>query len=96
MSGPMFFTLFCIFLMIVNGDRPIVDPILGLIVFFVGIPAFLAWLREQKDNDAYNQTLNARSSQCRRCGQMVRPHYQSNRGTASYNCQCGQSWTIRW
>jgi hypothetical protein len=27
---------------------------------------------------------------------MVVPQYQSRRGKTSYNCGCGNSWTITW
>ena len=33
---------------------------------------------------------------CRRCGKRVNPSFRSARGVSSYNCECGNSWTIRW
>ena len=95
MAGLIIFMVLCGLIAVISGDSFITGA-LSPVILFGGIGLAIWWFRKRTRENAHQRTLDARSTQCRKCGHMVTPQYQSRRGKTSYNCQCGNSWTISW
>ena len=95
MAGWIIFMLLCGILAVMSGDSFIAGA-LSPVILFGGIGLAVWWFKNRTRENTRKQTLEARSMRCRKCGQMVIPQYQSHGGKTSYNCRCGNSWTIMW
>ena len=98
----IFFMLFAGLVSVLTGGS-FMGGALECLLFFSGLAFLIWWIRKKSSEHQtppppsyHHESPDQRSTQCRKCGRMTRPCYQSSRGTASYNCPCGRSWTIRW
>ena len=95
MAGWTIFIVLCGLLAIMDGESFLTGA-LSPVLLFGGIALAVWCYRRTARQNERQRTLKARSTQCRKCGQMVTPQYASRRGKASYNCPCGHSWTTAW